>query len=210
MPNRTSSGLLLPVIIVVGLVAVFGGSRVIDAISGIVGGNDPIIVGEGDSKLMVASDAESKVKQCTAAVILTTKQCGDTKVIVVDAGKMPFISHNISAAWGEGKAFLLHRDTPQSRRAKYEATCGKFVRSHPRGSCDEYPFASSQEGGAGARTQEVPDREQNCQGGTLSRAYDLQKINIGDEYLVVISNPDKITTQPYAGVDIAKDPSCAS
>lgn len=72
---------------------------------------------------------------------------------------------NISAAWGEGKQFLLHL---------------------------------------------VPDREQNCQGGTLSRAYDLQKINMGDEYLVVISTPDKIAGRPYAGEDIAKDPSCVT
>jgi hypothetical protein len=40
MPSRTSSGLLLPVIMVVGLVAVFGGSKVVSVIDGIFSGND--------------------------------------------------------------------------------------------------------------------------------------------------------------------------
>lgn len=54
------------------------------------------------------------------------------------------------------------------------------------------------------------DREQSCQGGTISRAYTLQKIAVGDEFLVVISHPDSIASEPYAGVDIAKEQSCAS
>jgi hypothetical protein len=53
MSSRTSSGLLLPVVIVVGLVVIFGGSKVIDAIEGIFSSNDPVIVGEGDIKVMV-------------------------------------------------------------------------------------------------------------------------------------------------------------
>lgn len=42
-----------------------------------------------------------------------------------------------------------------------------MIRFPGAGSCDEYEFASTVEGGAGARTEEVPIREQNCQGATI-------------------------------------------
>lgn len=213
MSTRTRSGLLLPILVVVGLVAIVGIGPLKDLVDDVIGGvtgYDTVMLGEGDTKLLVTDSAASDLEECSAADILATKQCGEIKVVVMDAAKMPFIGRNISLAWGDGKDFQLHRDTPESRRAKWTASCGKFVRSYLRGSCDEYPFASSQEGGAGARTDEVPDREQNCQGGTISRAYTLQKIVVGDEYLVVISHPDSIASQPYAGVDIAKEQSCAS
>jgi len=53
-------------------------------------------------------------------------------------------------------------------------------------SLDEYPFASSQQGGAGARVMAVPRGEQSIQGGTLSRFYQNYNINHGDPFLVQI------------------------
>ena len=38
-------------------------------------------------------------------------------------------------------------------------------------SLDEYPFASSKQGGAGANVKSVPASEQNIQGGTMSSFY---------------------------------------
>jgi hypothetical protein len=63
-------------------------------------------------------------------------------------------------------------------------------------------FASSREGGEGARAEEVHKDEQNCQGGTISSSYQHRPINEGDAYLVVISNPDKIATEPWAGQEV--------
>lgn len=78
-----------------------------------------------------------------------------------------------------------------------------------QGSCDEYEFASTTEGGAGARTEEVPIREQNCQGATIKNAYyTTPGIDIGEEFLVVISNPASIATEPFAGADTAKEQAC--
>lgn len=120
---------------------------------------------------------------------------------------MAFITRNINLAWAEGKPPVLTKD--RSREvANRRAACPKsFVRLHS-GQRDEYPFASTRQGGTGARTEEVPGRENSCQGGTLSRGYDLAGIGEGDDYLVVISNPKLIADKPFAGVDVAKDRSC--
>jgi hypothetical protein len=50
-------------------------------------------------------------------------------------------------------------------------------------------------------------RENQCQGGTLSRRYVAAGIGDGDDFLVVITYPSKIAQVPYQGVDIAEDKS---
>lgn len=205
MSRRTSSGLLLPVIIVVGLVAVFGGSKVMDVISDIFGG-DTVILGEGDTQVMVAGDAETKVQECTTVRLLGDRRCGPLKIVVIDANRMPFIARNIQLAWGEGQPFLLHRNSAK-QAANRAAACGTFVAKYPSGSCDEYAFATTDEGGARARTEEVPLREQRCQGGALNAGYAKAGIQQGEEFLVVISHPSKIATQAFTGPDIAEDQS---
>lgn len=51
-------------------------------------------------------------------------------------------------------------------------------------SLDEYPFASSREGGAGARVQPVPVGEQNYDGGVLSAFNMANDIQPGDQFHV--------------------------
>jgi hypothetical protein len=46
--------------------------------------------------------------------------------------------------------------------------------------------------------------ENSCQGGTVSSQYPLD----GDRFLVVITHPGSIASDPFAGVDIAKDQTC--
>jgi hypothetical protein len=162
---------------------------------------------------MVGGDGQSKIKQCTAQQVLQSRQCEDTKVVVIDAAKMPFIGRNITLAWASGQPAVLTRDRPENRRPHYDAVCApsRFTIQYPsRGSCDEYSFASSTQGDAGARTEEVPRREQNCQGGTLSRAYQDRPIDIGEEFVVVVANPQLIADGPYTGVERARDESCTA
>lgn len=204
MSSRTSTGLLLPIVIVVGLLAVFGGGQVKDVISGIFGSNDTVILGEGDAQVMVASDAESKAKQCTTVQILNDRRCGKLKLVLISAQRMPYIARNISLAWGEGQPFILHRNSAKqaSNRA---AACGSFAPKYQGGSCDEYAFATTDEGGAGARTEEVPLREQRCQGGAVTAGYAKANIQQGEEFLVVISYPSSVAGQAFTGQDVAKD-----
>jgi len=69
-------------------------------------------------------------------------------------------------------------------------------------SCDEFSFASTREGGEGSRVEEVHEDEQDCQGGTISWSYRNLSINEGDQFLVVISYPDKIAEQVWQGQEV--------
>lgn len=176
--------------------------RVGSAIGEMFGVNDPVVVGEGESSIMVAAEAKPKTAPCTTAEILQGKVCGDVKFVIIDAAKMPFIARNIQLAWGAGHPFALRRDSA-ARAANYKKTCQSgFVKKYPpNGSCDEYPFASTREGGGSARTEEVHRDEQNCQGGTLSRAYQ-DRIAQGEQYVVVISHPGSIAKRPWQGEEV--------
>jgi hypothetical protein len=201
---RTKTGILLPLLAVVGLVAYFSLDKVTDTVDDLVGSNDPVIVEDNGYQLLVASDGESKVKKCTAQVALTTRKCGDLKIVVIDATKMPFISRNIQLAWSDGVPSVLTRNSAK-QAANRAAACGKFVPKYG-GSCDEYSFATTDEGGSDARTEEVPLREQRCQGGAVTGGYAKAGVGQGDNFLVVIANPQSVATKPYTGTDVAEDP----
>jgi hypothetical protein len=62
---------------------------------------------------------------------------------------------------GEGKPAVLTKDGALQAANRSKACPRSFVKNHPKGSCDEYPFASTREGGAGARTEEVHEDEQD-------------------------------------------------
>jgi hypothetical protein len=169
-----------------------------------------VVLGEGDAQVMVAGDAEAKVKECTTVQLVNDRRCGPLKIVIISAERMPFIARNIQLAWGEGQPFLLHRNSAK-QTANRAAACGRFVAKYPGGSCDEYAFATTDEGGASARTEEVPLREQRCQGGALNAGYAKTGIAQGEEFLVVISHPSKIAKRAFTGPDIAEDQSaCGS
>jgi hypothetical protein len=135
--------------------------------------------------------------------------CGSCrKYVVITAQKMPFIARNISLAFQAGKPFLLHKANAVVQGANRKASCGSFQPNY-QGWCDEYPFASSHEGGAGAHTQEVPPREQQCQGGTLSRQYAAQQITEGTQFAVLVTDTSAIPAGPYKGTDIARSEGAA-
>jgi hypothetical protein len=121
-------------------------------------------------------------------------------VVVLNAKKMPFIARNVELAWDSGLPGLLTMQR-SLQDANREKACGSFKKKYTKGSCDEYPMAVTKEGGADARTEEVPLRENNCQGGSFGRRYPPD----GGEFLVIIQYPEYAAAAPYAGADIAKD-----
>ena len=60
------------------------------------------------------------------------------------------------------------------------------MKPKPKMSCDEYPFASTYEGGKGATIAEVPLKENQSQGGQLNAFYKKNNIQDGDCYIVNI------------------------
>jgi hypothetical protein len=131
--------------------------------------------------------------------------CGSCrKFVAISADKMPYIARNINNAFKTGRPFVLHRTENRAViGANRKASCGGFQPNYG-GWCDEYPFASSHEGGAGAATEEVPPREQQCQGGTLSRQYQAQQITEGVEFGVIVVDLMALPDGPYKGTDIAR------
>jgi hypothetical protein len=204
---KVKTGVLLSVVVVAGAAIAVPelGTRIGDAISDLVGGVE--LVGEGETQFMVAASSSSHVHKCTPQQSLSQQACDELKFVIFDAARMPFITRNISTAWKAGKPGVLTKDSAQEPSNRKLVCKKSFPRSYG-GECDEYPFASTREGGAGAQEHEVPPRENACQGGTLRGRYLAHGIKDGDSYLVVIIHPDQIAKGPYQGVDIAKDLAC--
>ncbi len=117
--------------------------------------------------------------------------------------RTPNIIKNIQAGLAAGQPggsfnSQLHRDAPENRDTKYRAACSAAkiaalppVTDPSFTSCDEYPFASTDEGGASATIRLVPVPEQNSQGGTLSRFYGPNRVlaipNAHDGFYVTLA-----------------------
>lgn len=202
MATRTKGGLLLPLVIIVAAVLVFGGEKVLDTVTGVIGGvfAGTEIVKDSTGEFMVASSAKPKAEECTARQLIVDKKCGNLRVLAVDAAKMPFIARNTKLAWESGRPAVLTMNRSLVRKNRAEACPKSFPRPHG-GSCDEYPMARTAEGGAGARTEEVPVRENSCQGGSYGAQYPKD----GEQFLVIIIRPALIATGPFEGKDIAKE-----
>lgn len=202
MATKSRTGLLLPLVLVAAGVVFW--PHIKETAGGIVNsvGGGVELVGDGEARFMVASSASSQVNRCTPQKSLTDGACEDLKFIIFDAAKMPFITRNISEAWKSGKEGVLTKDSGAETQNRKEVCLKSFLRSHG-GECDEYPFASTRQGGSGAREMEVPARENRCQGGTLNAQQVMRGIQDGDDYLVVIVRPEQIAAGDYEGVDIA-------
>jgi hypothetical protein len=111
---------------------------------------------------------------------------GQLPILQIDANIMPNIARNIQAALDEGYPSVLTREM---NRAQIRANRGEAIAGfHGPGSPDEYPFASTQQGGAGARVASVPLAQQRIQGGVLSQFYQMYDIGQGDSFRVEITN----------------------
>ena len=194
--SRTKSGglLLLALLVAGGIVAYQNG-----LLDDIIGGGVEII-GEGDSRVMVANSAKPEARQCTAEQMINEKRCGDRRVLVVNAAKMPFIARNTKLAWESGLPAVLTMNRAKQDANRKLACPRKFPKPHG-GQCDEYPMASTDEGGEKARAEEVPARENQCQGPSYGAQYPLD----GESFLVGIIYPDYVAPGPFTGMDIAKD-----
>jgi hypothetical protein len=85
----------------------------------------------------------------------------------------------------EGHPGILNRTTDDDLiKASRAAACRGFCGPE---SPDEYPFASTYQGGAGARVASVPLWEQRIQGGVMSRFYATHGIGDGDPFRVIVT-----------------------
>jgi RHS repeat-associated protein len=96
-------------------------------------------------------------------------------------------------AFRQGKPEILHYDADKKRQELRRAISLKGIPTKKDNQRDEYPYASTTEGGSGALVTYVPSRENSIQGGMLGGLY--KKINDGDPFLV-LPIPDESEQEP--------------
>jgi hypothetical protein len=108
-------------------------------------------------------------------------------VVHYTTSNFPFIHRNIKTAIGIGKPRRLQylQDSAKADANRTAALAGHRP-AKPGFSLDEYPFASSYQGGAGAHVMEVPETEQDRQGGFMSRFYQNNRLQDADEFDVLV------------------------
>jgi len=111
----------------------------------------------------------------------------DLPTVEFSKTETPNITKNIEEAVEQGKPDILTRETNKSqiRKNRREALKGEEAAKEGQ-SLDEFPFASTKEGGSGANVKGVPTKEQNVQGGKLSQFYQRNDIQNGDKFKVKI------------------------
>lgn len=134
---------------------------------------------------------DTVVDNCQATYGLRESQCRDLPVFVVDGKQTPKIAINDASAIAAGQPFLLHYNGGGKAKTLNRELAGCtswWQRGGGVQSCDEYPFASTQEGGLGSQVMGVPGKEQQIQGTKISAFYRTNKIKKGDPFLVAVIN----------------------
>jgi hypothetical protein len=108
------------------------------------------------------------------------------KVVPISTTLMPNVASHISRAQSMGKPGYLTRVAAPQARINRRLAIGKLGSAGLNKSWDEYPFASSLQGGIGASVAPVPTTENLIQGGVIGICYQLEKINPGDNFFVVV------------------------
>jgi len=102
----------------------------------------------------------------------------------ISAKRYPELSENILNAQKAGHPDILTHggDIAANRAAALQGIPN--IKPYSR---DEYPFASSQEGGAGSWVGHVPVSQQNAQGALMKNFFSKYNIQPGDRYRVIVT-----------------------
>lgn len=110
-------------------------------------------------------------------------------VVTFDKADFPQKVAHIQATLGGKKSKTLTRQTGRSNMRRNRRAALKGRGRAPKGkSWDEFPFASSQQGGSKAKVKAIDTKEQSKQGGKLSSFYQANGINkTGKKFKVAIT-----------------------
>jgi hypothetical protein len=129
------------------------------------------------------SNAVHKVVDAVKSAVKGLKGGGKSVPEIHFGAKTPNITGNIRKAQADGRNMVLHREANPSAIAGNRAANRSVW--HGKGSMEEFPFASTKEGGLGASLAGVPLAEQRIQGGTISSFYQRFGIQDGDPFRVI-------------------------
>lgn len=125
---------------------------------------------------------------CTLALLTGAHSA----TVSFDGSKVPnIVSNDLFAIQCAGKPSRLNRSSNGSAN-RQQTQCASPNRCSGTSlpSCDEYPYASSEQSSPSSVTRCVPAHENSVQGGTLSAFYTRSGVEDGDAYDVAFYNTD--------------------
>lgn len=123
-----------------------------------------------------------------AATLMGTIHPPVVPTVVFDKKEFPGKVQNIKKALGKKKKMKLNRETDRKVKRANRRAALKGKRKAGKGkSWDEFPFASSKQGGKNARVRAISRKEQCKQGGKLSAFYRNNNVKDGSPFWVQIS-----------------------
>jgi hypothetical protein len=159
--------------------AVLGFTAVVAAPAVMAGAGD-ILVGAGVATSSTALFGAGIGAYETAATIEHFYSYGTTlPVLEFDSKQFPNIAPHIQDAQKAGQPSVLTRTTNPVLMGNNRAAATGGVSG-----LDEYPFASTYQGGAGASVRNVPAAENRLQGLRIANFYWRNKIGDGDKFMV--------------------------
>jgi len=108
------------------------------------------------------------------------------KIVPIPASVIPNVAQNVAVGQLTTPGPLQRAPIVRTVVNRYNATKGRGSAGAGM-SWDEYPFASTYQGGSPAVVRPVPAQENWVQGGIIAAAYAIEKINVGDWFTVVIT-----------------------
>lgn len=122
-----------------------------------------------------------------AGTLPGNQQAPGLPVLEFDSTEFPNKTKVMTQKMGKTKRKTLTRQTGRSkiRRNRRAALKGK-KKAGKNLSLDEFPFASTRQGGKGAAVRAIPVSEQNAQGGKMSSFYQNNNIKDGDSFIVKV------------------------
>ena len=118
-------------------------------------------------------------------------QAQSLPMYMINAQQMPTIANHVYQAMQSGKPWqvtYIGADNNSLQRRNHDQACKYLPSPRPTGyECDEYPFASTYQGGTGSSAVLVPAHENHVQGGQLSTFYRSNNLRNGNQFLVGIN-----------------------
>jgi len=137
------------------------------------------------------AEANTSVKELIEKARNKLKRAGrnwkKVKIVPMPKSLIPKVVANIVGAFTLGKPAILERVSFAQSLKNRIAAIGNRKPAGVLKSWDEYPFASSKQGGKGAKVAKVPSWQNSLQGGIIAGAYISQNIRVKSKYLVVIT-----------------------
>lgn len=157
--------------------------------------NSPIRLVDPDGRdIYNTSDGVTFTGSDAQILYSTIKSHGFKTIHFVYQDRTPTIYKHTLNAFRQGKPEILHYDSDQRRQnIRREEAMDGFKPRQDGTQRDEYPYASTYEGGKGALVEYVPQRENSMQGGDLGRVYRL--LQDKDAFLV-LPIPKKYSPDP--------------